>query len=298
LRVRLRAGERIVQLEQGVARRNDELETANAQITATNRRMRRDLEAAAKVQRALLPTSLPDFPDAEFAWAFRPCQELAGDILGVVGLDERHAGLYVLDVSGHGVAAALLSVSVRHFLSPVATPTALLRRTVPRSQGVRLVSPGEVLEELNRQFPMEPSTGQFFTLVYGILDLERGELRYVSAGHPPPLHMPMNRQAAYLTASGFPVGIVSDAQYPESTISLTQGDRLYFYSDGVPEAFNEQGAQFGADRLRCELESSRGLPLQRSLDALLATLARWTGTDRPVDDVSVLGVEIGSNGRE
>src|SRR5262249_21010184 len=161
---------------------------ANAQITATNRRMKRDLEAAVRIQRSLLPAALPEFPDARFAWAFRPCEELAGDILGVVGLDDHHAGLYVLDVSGHGAAAAPLSVSVRPFLSPVASSPSLLRRPVPGSAAVRLVPPAEVAEELNRQFPLAPTTGQYFTLLYGVLDLDARVFQYVSAGHPPPIH--------------------------------------------------------------------------------------------------------------
>src|SRR5262249_23565800 len=107
LRVRIRAGERVVLLEQDLARRNDELEAAN-------RRWPRARGGAARVQQALLPAALPESARARFAWRFQPCEELAGDILGVVPLDDRHVALYMLDVSGHGVAAALLSVTVRH----------------------------------------------------------------------------------------------------------------------------------------------------------------------------------------
>jgi sigma-B regulation protein RsbU (phosphoserine phosphatase) len=292
LRVRLRAGERIVRLEQSLAHRNEELETANAQITAANRRMQRDLDAAVRIQRALLPGALPEFPDARFAWAFQPCEELAGDILGVVGLDERHAALYVLDVSGHGVAAALSAVSARHFLSPVATPTALLRRTVPGSRAVQLVSPAEVAAELNRQFPIDPVTGQFFTLVYGVVALDGREFRYVSAGHPPPIYVPASGAARTLASSGYPVGVLEDVDYEERSLRLESGDRLYLYSDGVPEAFDAKGEQFGTPRLLGALEASRREPLQASLDGLLARLEQWRGSPQPVDDVSVLAVEV------
>ncbi len=292
LRVRLRAGERIVRLEQKLAGRNDELETANSQIINANRRMKRDLDVAAKIQRALLPTNLPEFPNARFAWAFIPCEELAGDILGVVGLDERHAGLYVLDVSGHGVAAALSSVSVRHFLSPIASETSLLRRTASGSSTIRIVPPAEVADELNRQFPMDAATAQFFTLLYGVLDVAQREFRYVSAGHLPPIHVPRDHASIALAASGYPIGIVDHADYSERLVTMEAGDRLYLYSDGVSEAFNSDGQQFGTERLLQTLDEGRQMPLDDSLRHLLTRLAEWSGTPRPVDDISMLAVEV------
>jgi sigma-B regulation protein RsbU (phosphoserine phosphatase) len=294
LRVRLRAGERIVRLEQNIAGRNEELEAANAEIVAVNRRMRRDLEMAARIQQSLLPTNLPEFPNAKFAWAFKPCEELAGDILGVVGLDERHAGLYVLDVSGHGVAAALSSVSIRHFLSPIASSTSLLRRTVHGSNAVRIVPAAEVAEELNRQFPMDAATGQYFTLLYGVLDLAERTFRYVSAGHPPPIRLTGAGAAEALDASGFPIGIVENGDYTERAVTLRPGDRLYLYSDGVPEAFNAQGSQFGTERLMKTLEENRKSTLDASLADVLSRLEDWCGSPRPVDDVSILAVELTS----
>jgi sigma-B regulation protein RsbU (phosphoserine phosphatase) len=295
LRVRLRAGERIVRLEQNLARQNEELQAANAHISAANRRMQRDLDAAVKVQNSLLPTSLPDFPDAQFAWAFRPCEELAGDSLGIVGLDDRHAGLYVLDVSGHGVAAALSSVSVRHFLSPVVSTRSLLRRAVPGSTTVRIASPAEVADELNRQFPMDPVTGQYLTLIYGVLDLGARLFRYVSAGHPPPLLLPHGRSCLQLEASGFPIGVVEQTVYAEQAVTLEPGDRLYLYSDGVPEAFNPHGEQFGMSRLMETMEANRRQSLEESLSDLLRRIDDWGESLKRVDDISILGVEISDN---
>src|SRR5439155_8130717 len=118
----------------------------------------------------------------------RPCEELGGDMFGVVPLDDRHTAVYLLDVSGHGVAAALLSVSVRHALSAVSAAGSLLRQPVPGSTGYGLVPPAEVAAELNRRFPIDPETSQYFTLLYGLLDRQTHEFRYVSAGHPGPVY--------------------------------------------------------------------------------------------------------------
>ncbi len=291
LRVRLRAGERIVRLEQHLARRNAELQLANAQITAANKRMRRDLEVAAKVQRSLLPAALPESAGVHFAWTFKPCEELAGDLLGVVGLDDNHVALYVLDVSGHGVAAALLSVSVRHFLSPMPSSSSLLRQPIPGSFAPRIVPPAEVALELNRRFPMDITTGQYFTLLYGVLHLPTQEFRYVSAGHPGPVHLPRAGEPALLTTPGLPIGLSEQASYEEQLLLLQPGDRLYLFSDGIPEACNAANEQYGLPRLLHTLEQGRGASLKESLATLLLSVEDWCGAGQLKDDVSVLAVE-------
>jgi PAS domain S-box-containing protein len=108
----------IKRVEAELRQRTEELEAVNRKLAATNARLKRDLRAAARVQQALLPAALPDTPPVRLAWAFRACEELAGDLLNIFLLDERHVGLYLLDVSGHGVAASLLSVAVSHSLTP------------------------------------------------------------------------------------------------------------------------------------------------------------------------------------
>jgi sigma-B regulation protein RsbU (phosphoserine phosphatase) len=150
----------------------------------SNARMRRDLEAAAKIQAAFLPKSLPSISGLNFAWAFHPCESLAGDFLNVCALDAENVGLYLLDVRGHGVAAALLSVTLSRVLSPADADSMLLRRD--GQPGEKLVPPGEVADRLANKFPWDEATEQFFTIVYGILNVRTRQFRYVSAGHPGP----------------------------------------------------------------------------------------------------------------
>jgi|SRR6516165_3330286 sigma-B regulation protein RsbU (phosphoserine phosphatase) len=295
LRVRVRAAERIVRLEQDLAGRNAELQKANAQIGAANIRMKHDLEAAAKIQKALLPTTLPAFQGARFAWAFHPCEELAGDNLGIVKLDDTHVALYVLDVSGHGLAAALLSVSVRHSLSPLPSSTSLLRQPIPGQSAYQLMSPAQVADQLNRRFPMDTAIGQFFTLQYGVLNLQRRQFRFVSAGQPGPLHLGRNGNSAILTTPGYPIGILREPAYEEEVLTLTPGDRLYLYSDGIVEASNAKNEQFGTKRLLDALRQSRQVSLQASLDNLIVSLEQWCGTPHLLDDVSVVAVEMTSD---
>ncbi|MHC5004071.1 MAG: response regulator, partial [Planctomycetota bacterium] len=168
---------------------NDKLEELNGQLTRVNKRMSRDLDAAARVQQSLLPTVEPDTSRVHFAWQYLPCDELAGDFLNFFALDERHVAAFVVDVSGHGVASSLLSVTIGRLMTPQVSETSLLVKA-DGADGKRIVPPVEVARELNRRFPMSDQNGLYFTIVYGVLDLETLEFRYVLAGHPRIVHSP------------------------------------------------------------------------------------------------------------
>jgi len=252
-------------------------------------RLRRDLAAAARVQASLLPRGPVTAPGFTFAWAFRPCDELAGDALNVSPLDDHRTAVYVLDVSGHGVASALLAVTVARVLSPAAGQDSLLLQ--PGDDPDRVVPPAAVADRLAAQFPFDPATEQFFTLVYGVLDARTREFRYVSAGHPPVIHVPRAGQPAPLPAAGLPVGL--GGGYEEHAVRLSPGDRLYLYSDGIPEAMTPGGEPFGTARLVAALARGRGEPLAGSVAGLEADVRGWCGAAAPRDDMSVLAVEAG-----
>jgi len=267
-------------LEQKLDSRNKELEATAAELAAANERMRRDLEAAARIQQALLPTLPPEAPGARFAWAFRPCSQLAGDYLNVFRLDDRHMGLCVFDVSGHGVATALLSITASHLLAQIAG-----------GAGEGIVPVTEVAARLGEQFASGSTVGHTLTLIYGILNLDIGEFRFVSAGNPGPIHMPMPpAPPVRLEVSGLPVGIAG-RNLCEHKVALQPGDRLFLYSDGVTAARNADGEHFGIHRLLSVLEQTRHLPLAESTGGLVRRLGEWSGKTAGHDDISVLGVE-------
>ncbi|MHB8897255.1 MAG: PP2C family protein-serine/threonine phosphatase [Thermoguttaceae bacterium] len=284
LRVRLRAGERIIELERSLAQRNALLEEAN-------QRMTRDLEAAARVQQSLLPAAMPDSGLARFAWHYRPCDELAGDFLNVFALGNGHVGMYVADVSGHGVAASLLSVSISRVMTPHASASSLLMKPDLRT-GYRVVPPREVLAELNRRFQMEQCGDRYFTIIYGVLDLESSQFRYASAGHPPLVLLRPGQLPRTLEVSSLAVGWVPEVEYEEHVVQLSSGDRVLLYTDGIPEAMGPERQQLGEERMLAAVEVSRWQPLQDSVASLARTVEDWCGTDGPEDDVSLLVMEI------
>ena len=268
-----------------------ELEAANTRLAEANGRMSRDLKAAAKIQETFLPREAPRVPGADFAWAFQPCDELAGDGLNVIPLGDNRVGLYVLDVSGHGVASALLSVTLSRLLSPPSDPSSILVREGGVRDRFDITPPAEVAARLNRLFPFDAATEQFATLLYGILDAGTGEFRYVSAGNPGPVHLPAGAGPVMLASQGFPIGLATEA-YEERSVHLGAGDRLYLYSDGVAEAMSPAGEPFGDARLLEAIGRGRPEPLRAGVATLLGEVARWRGSGKPLDDISILAVEV------
>ena len=286
LRVRLRAGERIIQLERSLAARNQELGKANE-------RMRRDLEAAAKIQQSLLPTEMPAMKGVHFAWRYEPCDELAGDSLNVFPIDDRYVCIYVLDVVGHGVPAALLSVAVTRSLTLGTDRSSLVTQPSKDPPGYTLTSPAEVARRLNVIYPMDASeAGQYFTIIYGILDAQTDQFRFVAAGHPAPILVRHDGTTELLGDPAFPIGIIEGTDYEETTVDLRPGDRLYMHSDGVNEERNGAGEQFGEERLTATITTGRDLTLQESVDSIIHDVMSWRGDENFTDDVSVLGVEM------
>ncbi len=275
-----------------------ELEETNSRLAKANDRMSSDLKAAAKIQESFLPRALPHIPGTDFAWIYRPCDELAGDGLNIIPLGDGKLGLYILDVSGHGVASALLSVTMSRLLAPPSDPSSILIRDQDGRVGkpspsaqFDITPPAEVAARLNRLFPFDSPNKQFATLVYGILNGATGEFRYVSAGHPGPVHRPCGGDPVILDSRGFPIGLGDDA-YEERSVHLLAGDRLYLYSDGVPEATDPAGQPFGDDRLLEAIGQGGSETLQKSVATLLDKIARWHESERFHDDISILAVEV------
>jgi len=282
-----RSVEQILELEKRLSERNKELEAANGQLTATADRARKELETAARIQQSLLPQSLPDTPGLRFAWAFRPCQELAGDSLSICRFDDGSAGFYVLDVSGHGVSASLLAVSATRLLSAHDPDSILLERG--EGSGKHAASPVTVVTRLDERFRLNPAHGQFITIFYAVVNASTKELTYASAGHPGAIRLRHGSPPEVLEATGLPVGL--GEVYEQRVVPLQSGDRVHLYTDGVMEATNAEGEQFGIPRLIQSLERGRSRALQDSISDLLAELHAWCGGADAKDDISVLVFE-------
>jgi len=281
----------VLALERDLSQRNMQLQKANLELSQASQRTRQELEAAAKVQEAFLPTAPPVVGSLNFAWAFRPCAELAGDALNVFAFDEQNVGLYVMDASGHGVPAALLAISATRLLSLSDGSDSIL--IDPGPQGSRPADPAAVAEHLNRKLAWNPAAAQFLTIFYAVLNATTREFTYVSAGHPGAIRCDQNGKSQLLEGTDLPIGI--GESYQQHSIHLQPGDRVYLYSDGITEAMNGDRAQLGVERLQKIIEENRDKPLQESIEEILHQVDAWTGDAGARDDISILAVEIASD---
>lgn len=270
----------------------EELRRAKQELETAYERTKRELDAAAKVQRSLLPETLLDIPGIRFTWRFHPSAELAGDVLNIFRLGGDHVGVYVLDVSGHGVAAALTSVTISRLLAPILGRSFVFADEGLHARAGAPAAPIELVRKLNAYFPFDPRTAQFFTLIYGLIDTRSRKFRYVAAGHPPPILSRHEEPPRVLDTSGPPVGIFPEPSYSEYVVHLKPGDRVWLYTDGIFEAENAGQHEFGFGRLLRSLAATRELPVEDSAESLLNQVRAWSASPSPQDDMSLLAFEI------
>src|SRR5262249_49788197 len=157
--------------------------------------------------------------------------------------------------------AALLLVAASHLLARMTgLPPPVPGRNAPGAPAPGIIPPADAVGELSKQLPMEAGAALTCTLLYGVLSLDAGEFRFVSAGHPGPVHLPLHSPPVVLEADGFPLG-VGMADYREQVARLQPGDRLVLYANGLTEAKNADGEHFGTRRLLAALEQTRHLAL-------------------------------------
>ena len=293
LSVRIRAGERILKLERDLEDRNNKLIHANKKINDVYSTIRKDLEAAEKVQLSLLPEPDSIIFGVRFDWLFLPSAFIAGDIFNYFKLDEHHLGFYLLDVSGHGIPAALLSFTLSKVLSPADLQDSPLKNIIHQPPYYEIISPAKVMHDLNHRFQSNEDIMQYFTIIYGVIDTRDGHTVLAQAGHPSPIFLQKNQGPTLIGTGGYPVAMLSNVDYEEHEIHLDRGDRLILYSDGITECLNHKNEQFSAKRLINIAQQTHDQPLQSLMEVVKERLYQWKGHGEFEDDVTLLAFEIG-----
>src|SRR5688572_3039628 len=236
-------------------------------------RLEQELRVARSIQQASLPKAVPTLEGWQISPYYQPSREVGGDFYDFHLLPEGRLGLVVGDATGKGVPAALVMSTTCGMLQAV-------------SQTLDSTSPGEVLERVNEALTIRIPPNMFVTCFYAILDPKSASLTYANAGHDLP-YLHRNGDAEELRARGMPLGIMSGMSYEEREVSLSEGNCVLFYSDGLVEAHNPRGEMFGFPRLR-ELVAEHGE--ERSLgDFLLEELYSFTGEGwEQEDDITLL----------
>jgi len=257
--------------------RND----AYAALLESQQALAAELNSAADYVVSLLPSSEAS-GSVRTDWRFFPSAQLGGDCLGYHWIDDNRFAMYLLDVCGHGVGAALLSVSAFN---------ALRSQTLP---GVDFSSPREVLTGLNDAFPMEKQNNLYFTIWYGVYDCNAAALVYASGGHPPALLFAANDGPEQLMTPNMFIGGFPEMDYKEGTIGISSPARLYIFSDGAYEVAGPDGAMWTLDEMAAYLAGT-GKQETGEIEGLYAFLQDRNGKPVLDDDFSMLRIDFSRN---
>jgi sigma-B regulation protein RsbU (phosphoserine phosphatase) len=239
-----------------------------------------ELQEAAAYVRSILPP--PITTPMLSAWTFIPSSSLGGDSFSYHWLDDDHFALYVLDVCGHGVGAALLSVSVLNALSARALP------------GIDFLAPDRVLAALNNAFPMERQNNLYFTIWYGVYEVSTRTLNYAGAGHPPPILLAPGEAPGQLQGTGLPIGTFDGLDYDNFSTTVPPGSKLYMYSDGVHEVEKkDSGGMLPFEEFIAILTGLTHDSCQERVDCIIETVQDIQGKVAFDDDCSLVEFVFG-----
>ncbi|NEO86090.1 MAG: SpoIIE family protein phosphatase [Spirulina sp. SIO3F2] len=272
MEARVRAGLRLHQL--------------SSDLQQVNKKLQTELSEAADYVCSLLPEPI-DTPSLKIDFRFLPSSQLGGDSFDYYWLDGDNLAIYLLDVSGHGLRAALPSVSVINLL---------------RSRALKQVDyyrPGEILKGLNEVFQMTQRNDKYFTIWYGVYNLPSRKLHYASAGHPPALliHPPPSNSKSTaivtpLKTPGFPVGMFPEVEYVEQSCAVPFDSRLYLFSDGIYEIAQANGEPWGIEALMTHLQNHQTRRGDENLSQILDLVQQINGSETFEDDLSLVEVQF------
>jgi phosphoserine phosphatase RsbU/P len=236
-----------------------------------------ELSQAADYVTSLLPAPITEGP-VQTTWRFFPSAHLGGDCFGYHWLDDDNFAVYLLDVCGHGVGSALLSVSVLNVLRSQSLP------------GVNFSAPDQVLSGLNEAFQMQDHNNLYFTIWYGVYNRPWRRLHYANGGHPPSVLFAKDGAAEELIASNFVIGAFPKVSYCAKSVEVELPADLYVFSDGVYEVEDAEGSMWSIQELEAFLGDMRGA--EEEIDRLYKTLQQMRGREVLDDDFSMVKVSL------
>ena len=279
------------------------LKQLNQELLDKQKRLDADLVAAAEIQKSLLPEKIDSAENMAVAWQFKPCEHMGGDIFNMFQLDDDHWAIYMLDVSGHGVQAAMITVSVSQFLQ-LNSGHLRRRRYGKSSKTQHFRTPGEVLGALEAEFPFE-RFNNFFTITYMLINVKSGSLRYSNAGHPHSIILRKNGDLELLQKGGPAIGAGDlhllngqKVRFEEGRLDLEPGDKLFVYTDGIVEYQRFDNELYGTRRFYQTLESLQAEPVSGIVESAIESLMNFGHNAKPQDDITLLGLELKKFGKK
>jgi sigma-B regulation protein RsbU (phosphoserine phosphatase) len=285
LRARLRAGQRILSMRSELVEKNRVIAANMKELQKLYDSLDRDLMEARKLQQTLVRERFRDFGAATVSLMIRSSGHVGGDLVGSFQIDEHRIAVYSVDVSGHGVASAMMTARLAGYLSGSSPDQNLAFQQLP--DGRRQVRrPSEIARAFNRLMLEEIQVEQYFTMAYAEIDLRSGKAVLTQAGHPHPMVLRKDGALEVIGEGGLPIGLIPGATYLDSDLVLAPGDRLFLMSDGMTECAGTAGEDLGEEGLGRMVQRLADLDSPAMLEGLIWDLAEFSGTDQFSDDVS------------
>jgi sigma-B regulation protein RsbU (phosphoserine phosphatase) len=291
LRARLRAGERMLAMQAELLAKNRVIVSTLVELQKLYDSLDRDLIEARKLQQTLIRDRVRDYGWATASLLIRNSGRVGGDLVGSFRVDEDRVAVYSIDVSGHGVASAMMTARLAGFLAGSSPEQNLAFQKGPMGGHV-LLPPEMVAERFNRLMLDEIQAEQYFTMAFAVVDRVVGQVSLVQAGHPHPLILRRDGRVERLGNGGLPVGLVPDVRYERLDARIAAGDRLLLVSDGFTECPLPGGCEFGEDGLIESLRRSVHLNGADLLESMVWDLTRQSGSDSFPDDVSGIILDL------
>ena len=289
LRARLRAGERVINAQIDLAAKNVALFSALTELNDAYSAIERDLAGARKFQEGLVPDRHLKTGSVELSMLFKPSGHVGGDLVGYFRVSEAILGVYSVDVSGHGVASALMTARVASYLSDAAPDRNIA--LAENGDGYRMINLPEVCGRLNAILQADVDSDQYLTMSIAKVDICTGAVDICHAGHPSPVVQRRDGSVEFTDLFSTPIGLIDDGEFAEFSVQLNAGDRLMLYSDGLTECPDAEDRLLDDDGLEAMLRNQAHLHGMEFVEATQSALNDYRGSGDFPDDLSAVVVE-------
>ena len=239
--------------------------------------LQNELNVASQIQQSILPTDFAQGADYRIFGSMDPARNVGGDFFDVINMEQDFVGLAIADVSDKGVPAALFMMSTR---------------TLLKGAAIGVGDPGKVLGEVNELLEEENEAGMFVTVFYAVYNPSNGEIAYANGGHNSPLIVRPDGSSSFLPLTrGIALGVMPGLPYKEQSMTLSPGETLFLYTDGVTEAMNDEGEEFGEDRLQQVFETVSPQDPEAANEAVFAAVREFAGDTPQSDDITCLALQ-------